>query len=76
MGRPSRTARDMTSATLGYEFNLPVGRRGELADAFFLRYQPRLALENQPSGSTFALLVKAHARRAAEFAPLSKISGP
>ena len=67
---PSNTSAIQTVG--GYETQLLGDKRNELIESFYESYQFRAVLENQPSDATLSLMVKIHARRALEFAPLPK----
>ena len=63
----SKEASDKTFEPLKYN-------KGDLLQKFTTRYNLPLTLENQPSEATLALVAKLHAKRACDFAPLSKVT--
>lgn len=65
--------RNTTPETTGIGLSLPNGRRGELITSFRAKYNTRLPIEYKPSGASLKISTRAHARKSAEFTPLSKI---
>ena len=62
---------DGASASMGCDNALSVGMGNDISECFCRTYRYRLAHGNQPS---MTLMIKVHARQAAEFMPISRIS--
>ena len=65
---------DNTPETTGIDLALSNDKRSELLAGFRVRYNVGLPIEYQPSDATLEISMRTHARKSAEFIPLSKVN--